>query len=122
MCARGYIASIMQTLLDHDIVPPLAWTGSDLPENAGLVALDPACQDELMELAALLAANPLPVLSLRPDDFELPACRALMARVAALLDQGPGFAIIDGFPLARLEAGITGGPSGGAKLGRQDAL
>ncbi len=94
----------MQTLLDHDIAPPLAWTGSDLPENAGLVALDPACQDELMELAALLAANPLPVLSLRPDDFELPACRALMARVAALLDQGPGFAIIDGFPLARLEA------------------
>lgn len=94
----------MLTLLDHDIAPPLAWTGSDLPDDAGLIALDQDCRGELLNLADLLAANPLPVLSLHPDDFELPSCRALMARVTVQLDQGPGFAIIDGFPVDQLGA------------------
>ncbi len=90
-------------MLEHDIDGRMAWTGSELADDAGVVGLDDACRDELLDLAALLAANPLPVLSLHPDDFELENCRALMARVRQQLDQGPGFAIIDRLPLERRE-------------------
>ncbi len=81
----------------------MAWTGRELPDNAGLITLDDACRDELLALAGLLAANPLPVLSLRPDDFELENCRALMARARRQLDQGLGFAIVDRLPLDRID-------------------
>ena len=93
----------MKNMLSHDIDGPQAWVGSELADDAGLIALDDACRDELLELAELLAANPLPVLSLRPDDFGLDNCRALMARVRRQLDTGLGFAIIDRLPLERLE-------------------
>lgn len=89
----------MLTLLDHDIDATQAWIGADLPDDIGQITIDAGCIAELHELAATLAANPLPVLSLHADDFELPQCRALMAQVTAQLDQGPGFAIIDRLPL-----------------------
>lgn len=92
----------MTAILDDDIAPPLAWTWADLADDAGFIALDDGCRDELLLLAAVLAANPLPVLSLRPEDFELPHCRDLMAKVVEQLDHGPGFAIIDRLPLDRL--------------------
>ncbi|MBT6431259.1 MAG: TauD/TfdA family dioxygenase [Rhodospirillaceae bacterium] len=88
--------------LTHDIEKPLAWTNMDLADDAGLVALDDGCTAELLTLADVLAANPLPILSLHPDDFELPQCRALMAQVAEQLSDGLGFAIIDRLPLDRL--------------------
>ena len=97
----------MNAMLDHDIDAPQAWTGADLPDDAGLVPLDDDCLNELLQLAALLAANPLPVLSLHPDDFELPACRAMMSAVSHQLDHGYGFVIVDGLPLDRLEADIA---------------
>ena len=89
--------------LHRDIDGPMAWTGSELADEAGLIVLDNACRDELLELARLLAANPLPVLSLHPDDFAIPNCRALMARVRRQLDHDLGFAIIDRLPLDRLD-------------------
>ncbi|MDA1098841.1 MAG: TauD/TfdA family dioxygenase [Proteobacteria bacterium] len=90
-------------ILEHDISGPQAWTGNDLADDAGLIALDQPCRDELLELAALLAANPLPVLSLQPDDFGLENCRTLMAEVRRQLDQGLGFAIIDRLPLEHFD-------------------
>ncbi len=93
----------MTAILDHDIAAPRAWTGAELADDSGFCALNDDCRDELLELAVLLAANPLPVLSLHPDDFELPHCRVLMAGVAAQLDHGPGFAIIDRLPLEHLD-------------------
>ncbi|NQV60496.1 MAG: TauD/TfdA family dioxygenase [Alphaproteobacteria bacterium] len=90
-------------MLEHDINGPLAWTGHELADDAGLIALDHACRDELLVLAGLLAANPLPVLSLHLDDFKLENCRALMARVRRQLDQGLGFAIIDRLPLDQID-------------------
>ena len=86
---------LMKTILDHEIPSPRAWIGDELADDAGLVPLDDACLEELSGLGALLQANPLPVLSLQPDDFDMPHCRALMAGVRQQLDQGIGFAIID---------------------------
>ena len=54
-----------------------------------------------------LRANPLPVLALSPPDFELAHCRRAMARVKAMLEDGPGFAIIDRLPVERLRREVT---------------
>jgi alpha-ketoglutarate-dependent taurine dioxygenase len=93
----------MRKMLEHEIEGPMAWTGADLPDDAGLIRLDDCCLEELLELAELLTANPLPTIALHPDDFELTACRALMATVSAQLEHGCGFAIIDRLPLEKLE-------------------
>ncbi|MCS5607371.1 MAG: hypothetical protein NZ936_17400, partial [Alphaproteobacteria bacterium] len=82
----------MLTFLDYEISPPRAWTATDLPDAAGLVPLDNDCLGELLELADVLTSNPLPILSLRPDDFDLTGCKSLMASVVEQLDHGPGFA------------------------------
>src|SRR5882724_3328123 len=80
-----------------------AWIGSELSEDAGIVALSPQCLEEIARLAATLDSNPLPTLALDPDDFDLPTCRGVMAKVRANLDDGLGFAIIDRIPLDTMQ-------------------
>ena len=94
----------MSAILDRRLDGPMAWVGATLLANDGLVALPPDCLAELAEAAATLGANPLPTEALRPDDFGLPATRALMAGVAETLESGIGFAILDRLPTAELDA------------------
>jgi len=84
------------------IPSPLAWAAADLPQDAGLLRIDPLAMDEILTLGEALRQNPLPILALRPDPFNLPNCRALMERAADLLANGPGFVILDRLPLDRL--------------------
>ena len=81
---------------------PLTWTTADLPAEAGLLRIDDAALAEILALGKELRENPLPTLALRPEPFELPACRALMRIAGVLLDEGPGFVILDRMPLGRL--------------------
>lgn len=90
------------SMIDRHIDSPAAWTGATLLPGAGYVAIDAACLDEIGAIAATLRANPLPVLALSPDDFDLPSCRALMTDVRSLLLDGPGFAIVHRLPLDRI--------------------
>jgi hypothetical protein len=83
---------------------PAAWTAATLPEDAGIVALDARCLDEIGAAAAELDANPLPVEALRPEHFEMPRCRAVMAGVRGALEAGVGFAIVDRLPVDELGA------------------
>jgi alpha-ketoglutarate-dependent taurine dioxygenase len=87
---------------------PLAWTAADLPANAGVLRISGLALAEILALAEELRANPLPTLALRPEPFELPNCRALMWRAAGLLNDGPGFVILDRLPLDRLGREISG--------------
>jgi Taurine catabolism dioxygenase TauD, TfdA family/TubC N-terminal docking domain len=81
-----------------------AWKGADLPPEAGLVPIPGDCSAEITSLAAELRANPLPLPALRPADFELPACRALIDRVKRQLDGALGFAVIDHLDLTAMSA------------------
>src|SRR5262245_54344703 len=81
---------------------PSAWIGSQLSADAGVLQLTHECLAEITHLALTLEANPLPTLALDPHDFELPACRGLMARARAALEQGPGFVILKRLPLEKL--------------------
>ncbi|HZS34486.1 MAG TPA: TauD/TfdA family dioxygenase [Methylomirabilota bacterium] len=72
-----------------------AWRGTSLPSRAGVVAIPDECHREIAALVDDLRANPLPLAALRPGDFEVPACRALMEDVKHQLDEGLGFAVLD---------------------------
>ncbi len=93
--------------LNRDITGGLVWAGPDLPRDTGLLPIPPEAAEEIEAVAALLSDNPLPVTALDPQDFALDACGALMARAKRLLEEGPGFAIIDRLPVERLGREVT---------------
>jgi alpha-ketoglutarate-dependent taurine dioxygenase len=76
-----------------------AWNGASLSPTDGRVTLSRDCLAEIDAALDVLRANPLPVLSLRPSDMEMPACAKTMAAVRRELDHGLGFTIIDRLPL-----------------------
>ena len=80
----------------------LQWIGKNLPSDAGLIRIDPACLAEILDLANDLAANPLPIEALQPEDFDLPHCRAMMRHAGELAENELGFALIDRLPLERI--------------------
>ncbi|MGI9422599.1 MAG: TauD/TfdA family dioxygenase [Hyphomicrobiaceae bacterium] len=85
----------------------LQWVGRDLAPDAGHLSIDAKTQDEILQLADLLAANPLPTEALLPEDFDLPRCRALMARAKSLADDELGFVLIDRIDLDRIARPIA---------------
>jgi hypothetical protein len=89
-------------MLDHIITGREAWVGADIRRDDWLLALPAACLAELDAVVARLRRNPLPAIALRPEDFDLAACRAFMARTRAVLDDGARFAVIDRLPVERL--------------------
>lgn len=82
-----------------------AWTRSALAEDAWRVPLGGDCLEELMQVAAQLRANPIHMLLLTDMSFDMPACRALMRRVKARLDEGVMFAVLDRLPMEELSPG-----------------
>ena len=90
----------MQTLIRKErLASPMTWVAETMLPHDGLVTLEAKHLDELRAVAGELAANPLPAEAIRPDFFEIPACRTLMAAVRQQLNTGMGFAIIDRLPI-----------------------
>ncbi len=86
-------------MLDQSLSGPATWTADTLAPDDGHLTLNEACRTEVFALADALKKNPLPVLRLSPNDFDLPACAALMAQAKQCLTAGPGFVLIDRLPL-----------------------
>lgn len=89
-------------MIEGPIEGPIAWTRESLSSSDGCFSLDETCLREIRAVASLLEANPLPLLALRPDDFDMPACRSLMATVDRELGDGVGFALIDRLPVTEI--------------------
>ncbi len=87
------------SILDCEIAGPTAWTAATVSPESWRIALTEDCISELHAAIAVLRANPLPVLALRPADFDLGACRKLMAGARRRLDDGVGFAVLDKVPV-----------------------
>ncbi|MGD2172579.1 MAG: TauD/TfdA family dioxygenase [Gammaproteobacteria bacterium] len=77
----------------------LCWLAPQLSADDYLIELPSAARDEIAGLARHFEDNPLPVLYRRLEDHEIPACRELMARMKAILDDGVGFAVLDRLPM-----------------------
>jgi alpha-ketoglutarate-dependent taurine dioxygenase len=79
----------------------LLWRGDTLPADAGRMTLPDGVLGELETIAQSLDRDPLPLLLLRPDDFELQETRGFMRAVKAEIDDGVGFAIVERLPVER---------------------
>ena len=75
------------------------WLASDIERADWVVDMTPAALGEIQRLAGFLQQNPLPILQLRLDEFELPACRQMMAEMKSILDDGVGFAVLERLPM-----------------------
>jgi len=95
-------------ILDRTIDGPQAWTRDTLAPGDGVLRLSAGCLAEIEAAVEAMRANPLPVLALSADDFELPACRRLMAEARAILDEGVGFVVLDRLPLDRMSRDEAG--------------
>lgn len=98
-CAMNPAAGMPSLIRKERLASPMTWVAETLLPNDGLVTLEARHLDELRAVARELIANPLPAEAIRPDYFEMPACRALMAAVREQLNTGMGFAIIDRLPM-----------------------
>src|SRR3954468_16467638 len=72
-----------------------AWRRNDLHTDNYLVPLSAACLDEIRRAADEIRGFPLPAIVRRPEDFEMPACRAAMAELRRGLRHGGGFRSVD---------------------------
>lgn len=89
-------------IFDHAITGPAAWTRTDIDPASIRVFFDSDAQRELLATARALRQQPVPMLALRGDSFDLPVCRAVMARVKKILNDGPRFAVLSGLPIDEL--------------------
>src|SRR5258706_95979 len=77
---------------------PIAWDRDSLGKDDGLIRLNAESRRELDTIVEAVRHNPLPTTMLVPGEFEMPACRAMMARAKQMLENGVGFVIIDRLP------------------------
>jgi alpha-ketoglutarate-dependent taurine dioxygenase len=86
---------------------PSVWRGAELRTEDWRVELSTACLDEIRHVADELRHYPLPAVVLAPGDFDMPECRAAMARVRGILDRGVRFAVVGRLPLEEIEPGAA---------------
>ena len=98
--------SVARLDCSHEVTPlrqpsseRLRWLAPEISETDYLIRLPAEAAEEIHRVADFVEHNPLPVLYRRLDDFELPACRKMMAAMKAILDDGVGFAVIDRLPM-----------------------
>ncbi|MFT5173340.1 MAG: hypothetical protein ACI8W7_001515 [Gammaproteobacteria bacterium] len=82
---------------------PGVWQGGALQQEDWQLALPAACCAELVRVADLLKAHPLPLTLLDPADYELDECRQFMAQVKHMLAFGSGLALVRDLPLQQLD-------------------
>ncbi|HLY44714.1 MAG TPA: TauD/TfdA family dioxygenase [Stellaceae bacterium] len=90
--------------MTNPIEGPSAWQRGQLRPEHYRIALPDACLEEIRRAADELRQFPLPTIVRRPNEFDLPACRAAMAEVRCILDYGVRFAIVDRLPLDEIGA------------------
>ena len=93
---------IAPAMLRERIRGPQAWRRDSLSAADWTVPIPAECLAELRAALAQYRGNRLPMLMLSPDEFELAACRALMAGVKRRLDEGIMFAVLDRLPMAEM--------------------
>jgi alpha-ketoglutarate-dependent taurine dioxygenase len=92
--------------LDTPVTDARAWSRRGLDRSDWFLPLPPDCLAELSVVVEHLGSHAQPTILLDPADWPLAACRALAARIRAILDRGVGFALVDRLPLERF--GRTG--------------
>ena len=77
-----------------------SWVGSELAPQAGFINLSNECLEEITRILKLLRSNPIPLLALSPEDFELPHFLKLSEKIREILNGGLGFCVLNKLPVA----------------------
>lgn len=88
-----------KTRLEHWVGHPFAWTQDDINPKDCVIQISAEVRAELLRMAEVIEANPLPTLLRTLDQFEIPKTLELMAETKRRLDQPPSFVVIDSMPL-----------------------
>jgi hypothetical protein len=86
-------------IIDHIVEGTKAWVRTDIKRDDWFLPLTAACLAELHAIVAELRAQPYVIEQIDPARFAMPACRAFMRRVRAVLDEGVRFAVVDRLPM-----------------------
>jgi hypothetical protein len=86
-------------MLTEPVLGKPAWTRANIAAADWMVPLTSECLAELRSALQELRRAPLPLFMLRPEEFALDACRAMMGRVREILWNGVMFAIVDRLPM-----------------------
>lgn len=89
----------MAQTIDNIVDGKKAWVRADVTRDDWLFKLTLDCRDELNAIVADLRRRPQPPEQIDAAQLPIPACRALMRRVQAALDEGVRFAVVDRLPL-----------------------
>jgi alpha-ketoglutarate-dependent taurine dioxygenase len=84
---------------DTPLTGPIVWDRTTLGPDDGKIHVSDECLAELDNFLVDLRANPLPTLLLNAVDYDMPHCRAMMAKARDILHNGVGFVIIDKLPV-----------------------
>ena len=76
-----------------------AWTKSQIDPQSCIIPVSDEVKDEILKVAEVIDANPLPTLLRNPEQFEIPKTLELMTEIRTRLDNPPGVAVVDRFPL-----------------------
>jgi hypothetical protein len=104
LARESRVIAIRTTPVHAKIAGASAWRRDDLHTDNYLVPLSGACLDEIRRAADEIRQHRLPAIVRRPDDIEMPACRAAMAELRRVLRRGVRFAIVDRLPLDEIGA------------------
>ena len=75
------------------------WLASEITEEDWVVEVDEVTGEEIRRLSEFIQRNPLQNLQRDAHSLDLPACRAAMARMKSILDDGVGFCVLDALPM-----------------------
>ena len=90
-----------QRMLERPVTGKKAWVRSDIRRDDWLLKLPEACLAELRAILPALRGKPA-VETIDASRYALPACRAFMRNVKAVLDDGVRFAVVDRLPMDEL--------------------
>ena len=85
--------------IDHIVTGNKAWLRADIQRDDWFFGLTPECLSELRSIVIELRRQPCAAEKIDPARYAIPACRALMRRVQAALDDGVRFAVVDRLPM-----------------------
>jgi hypothetical protein len=84
-----------------------SWThATPLPDD-GVLYLPESAVAEIVSVAEILAAHPLPTEALQLSEFDMPTAYAAMKDLRETLTEGPGFAIIDRIPVEQMSTRVA---------------
>lgn len=86
-------------MLDHVIEGARAWTRETAGPGDWTVTLPKTALKEIDEMLNSLRRDPLPIMMLSADQFEMPACAEAMGKIKKIVSEGLGVAVLDRLPM-----------------------